>query len=53
MDNCPVCGRHISDFDMTGREDKRGQRWCVEHYHLTPKQARRARQRSRRPARTD
>ena len=29
--NCPRCGRYIRDFDMTGREDSRGQRWCVEH----------------------
>lgn len=31
FDNCPRCGRLIRDYDMTGREEPNGQRWCVEH----------------------
>lgn len=30
-DNCPVCGRHIFDLDMTGVETPEGQRWCLTH----------------------
>lgn len=31
LDHCPVCGRRIYDFDMTGCEGDDAQRWCVAH----------------------
>lgn len=33
LDNCPTCGRRITDFDMTGVEGigDGGQRWCIKH----------------------
>ena len=31
LDNCPTCGRRITDFDMTGCETDSGQRWCLVH----------------------
>ncbi|MCV7174836.1 hypothetical protein [Mycolicibacterium sphagni] len=31
LDHCPVCGRRIVDFDMSGCEDDAAQRWCVAH----------------------
>lgn len=30
-DNCPLCGRLISDLDPDGREDENGQRHCADH----------------------
>jgi hypothetical protein len=30
-DNCPTCGRRITDFDELGCEAPDGQRWCIEH----------------------
>ena len=32
LDFCPVCGRRIVDFDMTGYEHTDGQRWCTAHH---------------------
>ena len=31
LDHCPVCGRHILDFDPVGCEAYDAQRWCIEH----------------------
>lgn len=31
LDDCPECGRRITDFDMSGCEDDTAQRWCVAH----------------------
>lgn len=36
MDNCPVCGKRISDWDPEGCELPSGQRACLAH--LTPAQ---------------
>lgn len=31
FDNCPTCGRRITDYDTTGCEGTSGQRYCLAH----------------------
>ena len=31
LDNCPTCGRPISDVDPMGCETATGQRYCLDH----------------------
>lgn len=38
IDNCPECGRRITDWDMTGCEAPDGQRWCLIHVPAEPTQ---------------
>jgi hypothetical protein len=32
LDNCPTCGRRITDTDDRGMEADNGQRWCIVHH---------------------